>query len=103
MATTEEPIHYNQGLKNCIRMEVERSDPNNIQNAMKITNRVDALLTNSYGHYGSGEGGSEGITPMKIGNMNMKRFNKLSYAEKKRRVEKKLCFICAKPICWEET
>jgi len=64
MTAAEQIFHYSQGLKTRTRIEVERSEPNTLQDAMKIADRLDSL-----------------------------------YAEKMRRVEKKLCFVCGKPNC----
>ncbi len=102
MTAAEQIFHYSQGLKTRTRIEVERSEPNTLQDAMKIADRLDSLYTsgqNSFGFGRSNNNHSGGPTPMQIGNIPQYRNKRLPYAEKMRRVEKKLCFVCGKPNC----
>ena len=65
MAQAEQIFHYFQGLKNKIRIEIKRSQPENLSNAMVIGDRVDKV-------YGLGDfnGNIQRIpTPIEIGNM----------------------------------
>ena len=101
MAPAEQIFHYSQGLKHRTRIEVERSEPTTLQEAMRIAGGLDSLYNgnNTFMGFGAHIGGSDGPTPMQIGTIPQKRYNRLSYAEKKRRIEQGLCFICEKPKC----
>ena len=105
MSTPEQIFHYSQGLKNRIRIEIERAEPNNLQDAMRIADRIDSLYQSnsgfsSFGNSYSNNSGSNEPTPMQIGNMNSKQYNRLSFAEKRRCMENNLCFICKKKNCY---
>ncbi len=67
MAQAEQIFHYTQGLKNKIRIEIERAQPENLQKAMIIADRIDNIYSVSPDF-----GSSSRIqpTPMEIGNMN---------------------------------
>lgn len=103
MTPAEAIFHYSQGLKHRTRVEVERSEPNNLQEAMQIADRMDNLLAPRFGggfHGGNGMP-SDGPVPMQIGNMNTQRSNnRLHPAEKKRRIENNLCFVCGQKNCY---
>ena len=49
MSTPEQFFHYSQGLKNRIRIEIERTEPNNLQDAMRIADRIDSLYQSNSG------------------------------------------------------
>ena len=101
MTLAEQMFHYSQGLKHRTRIEVERSEPTTLQEAMRITDRLDSPYNgnNTFIGFGAHIGGSDGPTPMQIGTIPQKRYNRLSYAEKKRQIEQGLCFIFEKPKC----
>ena len=106
MAVSEQLFHYNQGLKHKIRIEVEKSDPENLQQAMRLADKMDNLISNrnellvSLSPFGS-PGSSNGPTPMQIGNIKSRGFYKrLSPEELEKRRKENLCFICGKPNCW---
>ena len=107
MTPAEQIFHYSQGLKNRTRIEVERAEPQSLQDAMRIADRIDSLYQNTYGggcNFGFGNnssnGFSDGPTPMRIGNINYQRSNRLSESEKRRCIENNLCFICKKKNCY---
>lgn len=102
MTPAEQIFHSSQGLKNRTRNEVERAEPQSLQDAMRIADRIDSLYQNTYGagNFGFGNnsnnGFSDGPTPMQIGNINYQRSNRLSELEKRRCIENNLCCICKK-------
>lgn len=112
MAIAEQLFHYSQGLKNRIRIEVERSEATSLQEAMRLADRIDNLFSSGnrsfWGTNSNGiKEGYNGPTPMQIGNINQYktnsnqyiRKNTLSPSERKRRIEKNLCFVCGKKGC----
>ncbi|CDF37989.1 unnamed protein product [Chondrus crispus] len=44
MTSAEQIFHYSQGLKTRTRIEVERAEPQSLQDAMKIADRLDSLF-----------------------------------------------------------
>ena len=98
MQNAEQIFHFSQELKNRIRMEIERAEPSNIHEAMRIADRLDSLY-NANGFNSFGNGGSQGPVPMQIGNLNSRNYQRLSYGERQRRIANKLCFVCGKPNC----
>ena len=105
MRTPEKIFHYSQGVKNRIRIEIQRAEPNNLQNAMRIADRIDSLYQSNSGFSSfdnscSNNSGSIEPSPMQISNMISKQYNRLSYAEKRRCMENNLCFICEKKNCY---
>ncbi len=46
MARDEQSFHYSQGLKNTIRVEIERSEVTSLQEAMRIADGIDNIYTN---------------------------------------------------------
>jgi len=67
MAQAEQIFHYSQGLKNKIRIEIERAQPENLQTAMIIADRIDNIYGTTF-EFGSSSRNQP--TPMEIGNMN---------------------------------
>ena len=106
MTAPEQIFHYSQGLKNRTRIEIERSEPQSLQDAMRIADRIDSLYQNaqSFSNFGFGSSTNNGFsdrpTPMQIGNMNYQRRNRLTESEKRRCIENNLCFICKKKDCF---
>ena len=108
MAVSEQLFHYNQGLKHKIRIEVEKSDPESLQQAMKLADKMDNLMSNRHelpftprpNLFGS-TGSSNGPIPMQIGSIkSQRRYKKPSPEELEKRRKENLCFICGKPNCW---
>ena len=55
---------------------------------MRLADRLDSLYhgNNTFMGFEAHIGRSDGQTPMQIGTIPQKRYNRLSYAEKKRRI-----------------
>ena len=85
MTPAEQILHYSQVLKHRTRIEVERSEPTTLQEAMRIADRLDSLYNgnNTFMGFGAHIGGSDGPTPLLSGTIPQKRYNRLSYADKK--------------------
>jgi len=124
MGHVERLFHYSQGLKRHIRIEVERADCDTLHDAMKVADKLDSIYSQnsiqrsgydrgSYKRFqnhhptsfpshsiGRGKNGN-GPTPMQIGNISQRTYkrNFLSFAERKRHMDEKLCFVCHKPNC----
>ncbi len=45
MANDEQIFHYSQGLKNRIRLEIERSEMKSLTEAMRIADLIDSIYT----------------------------------------------------------
>ncbi len=67
MAQAEQLFHYSQGLKNKIRIEIERAQPENLQSAMIIADRIDNIYNIGL-EFGSSPRNQP--TLMEIGNIN---------------------------------
>lgn len=109
MSSDEQVFHYTQGLKNRIRVELERSEVNSLQAAMKLADRMDHLYDsgNSINFKNasfSTKTTQNYPTPMEIGNIQFKRFkgNKSKWLPehvKKQLMDENKCFICRKVGC----
>ena len=75
MTAAEQIFHYSQGLKHRKRIEVERSEPTTLHEAMRIADRLDSLYTgnNTFMGFGAHIGGSDGPAPMQIGTIPQKK------------------------------
>lgn len=67
MAIDEAIFHYCTGLKNRIRIEIERAQPQSLNEVMQIADRMDNLYTSGY------NAGASGYSPMEIGNIPFNR------------------------------
>eukprot|EP00171_Calliarthron_tuberculosum_P023648 IDg23648t1 len=67
MVVDEQIFHYGQGLKNRIRVEIERSEVSTLAEAMRIADRMDNLYNSNRGTFTYSSGQSSGPTPMEIG------------------------------------
>lgn len=107
MDPAERIFHYSNGLKTKMRIEVGRAEPDTLDKAMRIADKMDSLYYSNGRYMGQNNGnGVGGPTPMQIGNIQRRRFNnnfdrrnQLSFAERKRRMEHNLCYICGKANC----
>ncbi len=84
--------NYSQGLKNRIRVEIERSELTSLSEAMRIADRMDSLY--SRGSFFFQGGPSNGPTPMEIGQVPFKKhykFVKLSDEEKEKLMKENKC------------
>ena len=94
MAQAEQMFHYSQGLRNKIRIEVERSQPDNLSSATVIADRID----NIYGSVDFNGNIERGPTPMEVGNMHFQNRPRAgSYRQNNAR-----CNINLKQINWRE-
>ena len=98
MSVADQMFLYKEGLKYNIRVEIEKAEPSSLHDAMVVADRIDRIYSRKT--FGSSSNSNHfnnnnGPTPMEIGNIN---FN-LSDAEKRRRIQHKLCFVCGKPNC----
>ncbi len=66
MAVEEQIFHYSQGLKNRIRVEIERSEVAALPEAMRIADRMDSLFNNHRGTFIFNNGPGSGPVPMEI-------------------------------------
>ncbi len=83
MAQAEQIFHYSQGLKNKIRIEIERAQPKNLQSAMIIADRIDNIYNVGL-EFGSSSRNQP--TPMEIGNINFQnRSRDYKYYQNNRR------------------
>lgn len=87
-----------------MRVEVVRTEPSTLRDAMIIAGRMDNILSGSHNSYGFGNNqntnrASEGPNPMQIGYINKKTYNRFSHVEKQRRIRSKLYFVCGKANC----
>ena len=109
MSSEEQVFHYTQGLKNRIRIELERSEINSLQAAMKLADRMDHLYDsgNSMNFKNvsfSARNYQNHPTPIEIGNIPFKKFNanrnkRLPDHVKRQLMEENKCFICRKVGC----
>lgn len=98
----EQTLHYTQDMKTGVRVEVDRTEPVTLQDAVIIADRMENLFRGSYSSYRfesdhNNNRTPERPTPMQIEYINKKRYNQLSYVGKKRRIRNNLCFFCGKP------
>ena len=81
MAPEEQIFRYSQGLKNKIRFELERSQPENLSSAMVTADRVD----NIYGSVVFNGNIQRSPTPMENGNTHFQNRSRAgSYRQHKR-------------------
>lgn len=84
MDIQEQIFHYKHGLKRNIRIEVTKSDPKTLHEAMKIADRMDTIYNSvTYNAFSSerhragpshpSHAGNGGPIPMQIGNMHSSR------------------------------
>ena len=102
MTAAEQIFHYSQGLNTRTIIEVERAEPQSLQDAMKIADRLDSLFNSGQNYLvfpRSTHIFSSVPTPIQIGNIQPFRSTKLSPAENVRRIEHRLCFVWGKPNC----
>ncbi len=102
ISLAEQMFLYKEGLKHNIRIEIEKSDPATLHEAMVVADRMDRIYSrrnfgNNYNSFNRNNNNNinSGPTPMEIGNIGVR----LSEAEKRRRIQHKLCFVCGKPNC----
>ena len=129
MTMDEAIFHYCTGLKNRIRIEIERAQPPSLNEVMQIADRMDNLYSSGY------NSGQSAYSPMEIGNIPFNRsFNRtslnkgnsnrnyrnnsnnssnnytklqnksyynpsLSWKEKQELRRQNKCFVCKKPGC----
>lgn len=102
MDIQEQIFHYKHGLKRSIRIEVTKSDPKTLHEAMKIADRMDTIYNSvsfnvfsSERHRGgpsySSHASDEGPTPMQIGNIHssQRRFQRVNVGISKPTLTKK--------------
>ncbi len=95
MANDEQILHYSQGLKNRMRLEIERSEITSLTDAMRIADRIDSIYTRGSFPYQGGFG--NGVTPMDV--PQKYKFVKLSAEEKVQFFTEGKCFICKNVGC----
>lgn len=73
---------------------------------MRLADKMDSLYSSNGTYFGQNNMRmAGGPTPMRIGNIEYKKYNntfqrnQLSYAERNRRIEQRLCFICGQKNC----
>ncbi len=100
MAAEEQILHYSQGLKYRIRVEIERSEVNTLPEAMRIADRMDSIYNHYRGPLTFGSGPDSGPVPMEIGQMPQKiRFKWRSAAERRKLMKENKCFVCGTVGC----
>lgn len=96
MAEDERVLHYSQGLKHKLRIEIERSGVTGLSEAMRVADRMDNIYGRTMSPFYR-EGPSNGPVPMEVGNVpTRRRFVKLSPEEKQKLIKEKMCFVCKK-------
>lgn len=109
MSSEEQIFHYTQGLKNRIRIELERTEINSLQAAMKLADRMDHLYDSgnsmNFRNLSFSAGNFQNRpTPMEIGNIQFSKpkgnkYKRLPDHVKKQLMEENKCFICRKVGC----
>ena len=111
MTIDEQLFHYTQGLKNKIRIELERSEVESLHVAMRLADRMDCLYQSNnpspYEFPHDRFQNPNNPTPMEIGQIPIANkedktqngYKRLSPEEKKKRMEENRCFVCNKIGC----
>ncbi len=99
MAVKEQIFHYSQGVKNRIRVEIERSEVATLPEAMLIADRMDSLYNNHRGAFIFSNGPSSGPVPMEIGQIPQTyryKNKRPKAAERRKLMRENRCLVCRK-------